>query len=694
MEATVKEIKKLSYSELSKVFQIHPFIIKILLERTPMTYHQLYDFFYGDFYTMSSPFIFESMRKIVAKIQKGIQSKKKFYIVGDKDVDGTTAISIFKIFFQKMGIEIFYNLPLNEESYGFSERIYQDILEHQDEIECVITVDCGIKEVDFIDLLNKRGIETIITDHHKPLENKTPGTEYIINPHFYEKEFLPLCGGGLALKVVLAVYMSFTQYYNKPILWVHLMKENKYSVAWSNDLFDSLHQEKLEISMGDIWEIISSKEIQTVICFNFETQNSLTSLKEKKSELKLLHCESLYYQYTKQKLDIPTIFKKLNIFHHPENSLRSLLLAVRKMIYQYTLCLEEKMSPFLELASVATICDRVALNHRVNRSILKSGIQYLLDKNHFSPLQLLFYQSSLYFDIEKSIAIQLGSCLNAPGRLGKAYLTVEFLTSRTLKDAEEKHSLIKNLNQERQKRQKIAFKEILTYFELYPEKQESDILFYASETVSQGVTGILANNLNKTFHKPAIIIALNKEKKIGIGSGRALDYSIHDILEKKQDLFFAFGGHDKACGFTLPLDQLTSFQNFIEQFPLQKLSEQEIYHLEKQKIYDFPLNEVDSSLVESLEKIAPFGEAHKKPLFKAQMSVESVMIFGKEQNHLKIKSIENPHLDIILWRQVEAYESFTKNNDPIQVIYDLSFNVLNRRINVVIQDWSFSGEIL
>ena len=69
----------------------------------------------------------------------------------------------------------------------------------------IITVDCGIKAIDPVDLANSKGIEVIICDHHLP-EDNLPKAYGIINPKQLDCKypFKELCGCGIAFKLITA----------------------------------------------------------------------------------------------------------------------------------------------------------------------------------------------------------------------------------------------------------------------------------------------------------------------------------------------------------------------------------------------------------------------------------------------------------------------------------------------------------
>ena len=73
----------------------------------------------------------------------------------------------------------------------------------------MITVDCGVTSIQEIELANKSGIDTIVTDHHIPLD-EFPDAIGIVNAHLDNSKypFKHLTGVGIAFKVIEALYDS------------------------------------------------------------------------------------------------------------------------------------------------------------------------------------------------------------------------------------------------------------------------------------------------------------------------------------------------------------------------------------------------------------------------------------------------------------------------------------------------------
>ena len=159
----------------------------------------------NDFY---NPFLLPDMEKAVNKVIEAINNNKKILIYGDYDVDGITSISVLKKFLENRGLNVSYYIPNRlEEGYGLNKNAITKIA--NEKFNLIITVDCGISGIDEIEYANSLGIETIITDHHEPLDI-LPDAIAVIDPKIKTSKypFNQLAGVGVVFKFIQAIGMK------------------------------------------------------------------------------------------------------------------------------------------------------------------------------------------------------------------------------------------------------------------------------------------------------------------------------------------------------------------------------------------------------------------------------------------------------------------------------------------------------
>ena len=151
------------------------------------------------------PFLYNDMRKAVDIINETIDRRGKVLVYGDYDCDGVTATSILVRYFRSHQINVQYIVPhRSEHGYGLTEKIMDKVIEKRPDL--VITVDCGVTNIDTVQELKHRGIKVIVTDHHN-VKDELPPADCVICAKRPDNTypFIDLCGAGVALKLVEAL---------------------------------------------------------------------------------------------------------------------------------------------------------------------------------------------------------------------------------------------------------------------------------------------------------------------------------------------------------------------------------------------------------------------------------------------------------------------------------------------------------
>ena len=118
-----------------------------------------------------------------------IKNKQKTLIFGDYDVDGISSITILSSFFIYLDHPFKYVIPDRFiDGYGPNIRLLDQNLDK--EIDNVIFLDCGSNSHDVINHLKKKGIKTIIVDHHIINNLDIPKSDIIINPVKEKQNFI------------------------------------------------------------------------------------------------------------------------------------------------------------------------------------------------------------------------------------------------------------------------------------------------------------------------------------------------------------------------------------------------------------------------------------------------------------------------------------------------------------------------
>ncbi len=152
------------------------------------------------------PYLLKDMQKVVDRIVEAINKKEKIAIYSDYDADGIPGAVVLYDFFKKIGYENFVNyIPLrNEEGFGLNHEAIDSLV--ADGVTLLVTIDCGIADVEQIAVAKKHKLDVIITDHHIPGQ-EIPEAFAIINPKQKDCDYPEkmLCGSGVIFKVVQAL---------------------------------------------------------------------------------------------------------------------------------------------------------------------------------------------------------------------------------------------------------------------------------------------------------------------------------------------------------------------------------------------------------------------------------------------------------------------------------------------------------
>ena len=118
--------------------------------------------------SLSDPFLLPQMEKAVARIFEALDRHERVVLFGDYDVDGVTSLALLAEMLRGYGAVPELFLPLRvEEGYGLSAESVERCCEKY-RPQLLIALDCGTSSVAEIADLKKRGVDTIIVDHHQP----------------------------------------------------------------------------------------------------------------------------------------------------------------------------------------------------------------------------------------------------------------------------------------------------------------------------------------------------------------------------------------------------------------------------------------------------------------------------------------------------------------------------------------------
>ena len=180
-------------------------IAQILVNRQILDPQTAQAFLFGNLRDLLDPYLLAGMDKAVRRVRQAIARKEKILIFGDYDVDGVLSVVMLLKAVRSLGGEVDYFIPQRlKEGYGIKDEHIRLVLERGARL--VISVDCGIKAVEFAAKARQNGVDIIITDHHQPGEI-LPDVLALVNPVLKDSSYPErnLAGVGVVFKLIQAL---------------------------------------------------------------------------------------------------------------------------------------------------------------------------------------------------------------------------------------------------------------------------------------------------------------------------------------------------------------------------------------------------------------------------------------------------------------------------------------------------------
>ncbi|MCE5314967.1 MAG: single-stranded-DNA-specific exonuclease RecJ [Armatimonadota bacterium] len=338
---------------------------------------------------------------------------------------------------------------------------------------------------------------------------------------------------------------------------------------------------------------------------------------------------------------------------------------------------ESFLSRFVDLAALGTVADVVPLLDE-NRAIVKFGLD-LMPKSKKVGLKTILRTTGLDGKAITThyVGYILGPRINAVGRMDDAHTALKlFLTkdeneARILAETMERHNSDRKVEQERILAETSGQLESI-------DLASSRILVLSSDGWNPGVIGIVAGRICETHCRPTILIARDEASGMGVGSARSIDaFHMRDALARCSDLFTHFGGHALAAGFTIPLENISAFEERISAHAIDTISDEELAPRIRADVELVP-QDITRELANSLLKMEPFGEGNLEPMFITRnFKVLNYQRVG-DGSHLKLKvqGWQGAPIDCIAFRMGDMADRLELGGS-VDLCYNIRLNTYN-----------------
>ena len=467
---------------------------------------------------LNNPFLLSDMEKAVNRIDEAISKNEKIVIFSDYDADGIPGAVVLSDFFKMIGYSNVENYIPHRHTEGFGLNIEAVEGIAKNDAKLLITIDCGITDVEEVKRLNELGVDVIITDHHLPGE-VLPDAYAIVDPKISpEYPDQMICGSGVVFKLVQAM----------------LQKDRR---------------------------------------------------------------------------GVP----------------------------------EGKEKWLLDMVGIATLSDMVPLKGE-NRVFASFGLKVLRKSPRPGFKKLLKSLKMSQKDLtEDDIAFMITPRINVASRMGNPIDAFRLLSTDDEKEAEELVEKLNGLNIERKSAVAGIVKEIKHKIKSRG-LDEKKVMVLGNPSWRPAVLGLVANSLMKE-HKKSVFLWGRGEDETLKGSCRSEGETdvvalMHAVTE---DIFIDRGGHKMSGGFSVSPEKIHLLEEALQNSYEKLYSEKSESENSEENFVDhlLSINDINFSLWNTVEKLAPFGIDNHKPVFLFKnIKPTEVKFFGKTKEHLELSFIK------------------------------------------------------
>ena len=707
-----KPVTKQQIEPLCNSFNITPLLASVFVRRGITEGRDLLYYLEDDLRFQHNPFCFSGMEDAVERILQAKEEGEKVLIFGDSDVDGVTSTAILYEQLVKMGIDVSWRLPLEDDGYGLNIAAIDDFAAQDGTL--IITVDCGISNNDEIAHANDLGIEVIVTDHHNPPEN-LPEAIIIIDPKIEDSNypFDGISGAAVAYKLVSALRFADTDFYGAEICILELTENQEEKCFYADCVkiknlvkIKELH-EKIVPGQTSIYDLKLPYFLQGQLIYSWDSKATLTLLSQifgrgiefnlndlrneisqiipavrgkTATQVKALSQIAKYYGETSELMSIYNLYvtycKKLISQKKPQQSA------------------DEQKD--LQLVALAALADIMPMKDE-NRIFVRNGIASIKKLRPRAGLAELF--NRLNINIEALTSTDLSwtviPALNAAGRMGQSDLALKLLISENPREREQLANTIYDLNETRKNLVSEACYKVHETAEQSLAVHSNKLCICVDRCINKGVTGIVATRLMQDFNVPTI--AITYENEVCTGSMRSCrGFVATNFLDSLGDIYINHGGHNFAAGFSFYKENLEIFLNKVQAAASSVMLEDECSDIfVDAEIPPEHLTPENFSLIDTFE---PCGaESPELILMTRKIKLIDTMVLGKkEPHHLKlILDTGKYKIPAMFWGQAERLKKDIQIGKYYDILYNMSRNYFNGTVTkqLIIKEILPSGDM-
>ncbi|PIU24420.1 single-stranded-DNA-specific exonuclease RecJ [Candidatus Berkelbacteria bacterium CG08_land_8_20_14_0_20_39_8] len=163
------------------------------------------------------PWLLPDFEVAINRIKSAIGGQEKIGIYADYDADGIPGAALLYRALQTLENQAEIYIPARVDGYGFNKSGIDYLISKG--CKLIISVDLGIRELEFAKYIAERNVDLIISDHHEP-DDELPKTLAVINPKRKDSKypFRELCGAGVVFKIIQGLGKFYPKKINEKFL--------------------------------------------------------------------------------------------------------------------------------------------------------------------------------------------------------------------------------------------------------------------------------------------------------------------------------------------------------------------------------------------------------------------------------------------------------------------------------------------
>ena len=689
-----KEISKSELEEFKAKYGLDSLTASIMLRRGITQGKDVLYFMEDDLRFQHSPFSFNNMEDAVDRILDAQEEKEKVLIFGDRDVDGVSATTVLFECLKSMGIDVQYRLPQGNDAYGLSIEAVDDFAKQNGTL--IITVDCGISNINEVAHAAELGIDVIVTDHHNPQET-LPEPAIIIDPKLQDSGY-PFCdisGCAVVYKLATALRFSRSEWYKQDTCLLDAREEDGgiriecikiRNLVPSDAKISVLCEEGTSVMDTPLPSYLSGQAI--LVWDAAQVRKNLKVTFGSSADFNLVDIREMCSAYFPQMANLPlgkikTMSKIARYGNHEPTEIGGFYNIFVTYVQtdfkkKFPGCAKAEEND-LQLVALAALADIMPMKNE-NRIFEKKAVASINGgKVRPGLIDLMARLNMLGKRINSTeLSWVVVSHLNAAGRLGHPELAADLFLTADEKYRDTVSQKILELNGQRKQLSLDAWNYAGIQAKASIPLYNGKLCVVIDERLNRGVNGLLAGRLVSSYDVPSIAVTFVEGTAIGsMRSCRGVN--VTDFLANMGDLFLNYGGHSAAGGFSFEKGRLAEFESRLKELSAGlELSESKTDTFDIDA--EIPAAYLTPDLLKTSDKFEPFGEENAELLFMTKnIPVLDGIIMGKgEKQHLKIivgnGKIKWPAL---FWNEAERLHRDFEIGDKVDILFNVQRNTFN-----------------